>query len=174
MTDSGLTLDMSKREDLPSFYSSVTQNVWVNQDRPSDDEWKLWKKANLLWSASDGTLKHPLVSWLVPIVTQLQRHFAYSIGGTLAIQFGTSYQIHRRRQGQYHFSGLSVPFADLPHDATPTDAMYHTLTDVWSPHLHQCGPFVPLQNPPASATSTTLSKSSRLGKSIFFTIRRCP
>jgi hypothetical protein len=113
----------------------------------------MWKKANLFWSASDGTLKHPLGSWLVPIATQRQRHFAYTIGGTLAIRLGTSHQIHRRRRGHYQFTGCwVVPFADLPHDATPTDATYHTRTDVWSPHLHQSGPFVPVRNPPTSAT----------------------
>jgi hypothetical protein len=152
-TNSGLTLDsMSTREGLLSLDSSVTQNVRVNQDRPSDAEWKLLKKANLLWSASDETLKHPLGSWLYPIATQRQRNFAYLLGGTLAIRFGTSYHLHRRRRGLFHFSGTSIPFVDLPHDASPTDVMYHTLIDEWIPYPHQSGPFVPIQNPPISAT----------------------
>jgi exonuclease III len=152
-TNTGLHLDLSKRNGLPSLYSSVTQNVRVHQDSPSPDEWKLWRKANLLWSEADGTLRTPLGSWLAPIATQRQRHFAYSFQGRLAIRHGASYQIHkRRRRGLYTFTGVVTPFDDLPIDAHPTDATYHPHDDAWSPNLHQSGPFVPVRSPPLSAT----------------------
>ena len=62
-TNTGLHLDLSKRNGSPSLYSSVTQNVRVNQDRPSQAEWKLWKKANLLSSGKAN-------SWFADIYFQ--------------------------------------------------------------------------------------------------------
>jgi hypothetical protein len=47
-----------------------------NQGRPDDTIWKLWFKANLLWS--DGkNLTEPLGAWLTPHVTQQQSSPAY-------------------------------------------------------------------------------------------------
>ena len=152
-TNTGLHLDLSKRNGFPSLYSSVTNNVRVHQDRPSQAEWKLWQKANLLWSEADGTLLHPLGSWLAPIATQRQRHFAYSFQGRLAIRQDASYQIHKKRRGGlYYFTGVVVHFEDLPHEAHPTEATYHSAVDAWSPNLHQSGPFTPARSPPLSAT----------------------
>ena len=51
----GLHLDRSFFTGHLSLYSSRTR--WhhsINQDRPSDKEWRLWKSANWLWSDQSG------------------------------------------------------------------------------------------------------------------------
>jgi hypothetical protein len=46
-TTSGFALDISKRNGHPSRPQSIeTQWLHVNQERPSNDVWRLWKKAN--------------------------------------------------------------------------------------------------------------------------------
>jgi exonuclease III len=151
-TTSGLHLDSSKQKGEISLYSSVTQCVRVNQDRPSDASWKLWRRANLLWSDSDGKLILPLGSWLFDNPTQRQRHFAYSFGTRIALRIGAQYQIHKRRQKKYYFTGVEVSFADLPTTAHPTEVLYHPATDSWAVHKPHSGPYIPPQVPPISAT----------------------
>ena len=73
----GTQLDMSKRTGEMSRYSSRTTSlVRVNQDRPSPIKWKLWCKANLIWSHPDGQLHTPLGDWLHRIHRQRQFHLA--------------------------------------------------------------------------------------------------
>ncbi|KAI2512751.1 hypothetical protein MHU86_1539 [Fragilaria crotonensis] len=152
-TNNGLQLDMSKREGQFSLYSSVTQCVRVNQDRPSDAEWKLWKKANTLWSDATGKLYQPLGSWKLPRRAQRQRHFAYSFGSRLAIRMHGSYHIYKRGHQRYHTrTNTAIPFDDLPIDAHPTDVSYHITQDAWSPNLAQSGRYVSPPPPQVCAT----------------------
>ncbi len=152
-TNAGLQLDMSKLAWCISLYSSNTQGICVHQDRPSKTEWKLWKKANSLWSNAQEKLHQPLGAWLHTWTLQRQRHFAYMFKNRLAIRMGDSYHIHKRGcHRRYFSSGVVVPLKDLPLDAHPTDATYHTNHDAWTPHLHQSGPYVPPRLPPVHAT----------------------
>jgi hypothetical protein len=82
-TTNGLTLNNSKLHGCPSLQSSRTRWVSINQDKPSDREWRLWRKANLLWANAQGTLHHPLMSWILPIHEQRFQHFAYRSRNTL-------------------------------------------------------------------------------------------
>ena len=152
-TNNGLMLDMSKNTGHISLYSSVTQCIRVNQDRPSEAEWRLWRKANALWSDAHGALIQPLGAWLHSRASQRQRHFAYVFNARLAIRTGEVYQIHQRgRHGFHLFTGVVISFEDLPSDAHPTEAIYHTIHDAWVPQLHQSGPYVPPRPPPVSPT----------------------
>jgi hypothetical protein len=82
----------------------------------------LWRKADLIWSDAQGTLKQPLGSWLHASRDQRQRHFAYQFGSRLALRMNTEYHIYHRPQRQpYKFTGTVVPCEDLPHDAHATD-----------------------------------------------------
>ena len=93
-TTSGFALDISKRNGHPSRPQSIeTQWLHVNQERPSNDFWRLWKKANLLWSDVDGKLHQPLGKWTTSIDKQRQRHYAYQCGLRLAIRTSTGYVI---------------------------------------------------------------------------------
>jgi hypothetical protein len=113
-TNAGLQLDMSKLAGRISLYSSVTQGIRVHQERPSETEWKLWKKANSLWSDAQGNLYQPLGAWLHTRTLKRQRHFAYTFKNRLAIRMGDSYHIHkRRRHRRYTSTGVVVPLEDL-------------------------------------------------------------
>jgi hypothetical protein len=73
-----LRLDFSKLEGRPSIYSSVTQRNRIHQERPSDKDWLLWKKANSIWSDNNGKLMEALVGpWILHPKEQRQQHRAY-------------------------------------------------------------------------------------------------
>jgi hypothetical protein len=59
---------------------------------------------------------------------------------------------HRQRRQPYKFTGVAVPFEDLPSHAHVTDVQYCPETDTWSPQLHQCGQYVRQPSNPVSAT----------------------
>ena len=73
----GYNLDETKRQGNPSILSSRTHSGLVNQSKPSEKEWRLWRQANLLWSDPTGRLSQPLGTWTIPIKAQLQCHAAY-------------------------------------------------------------------------------------------------
>ena len=133
VTTSGSSLDLSKRNGRPGLRSSVTQWLKVNQDRPSEAIWKIWKKANLLSSTEGGLLHHLLGRWLVPIYKQRQRHYAYKYGSRIAIRTDYGYQIKRRLSPDqpYVSIGILLHFHQLPDDSQPTDVLYCHTTDSW-------------------------------------------
>ena len=57
---SGDALDSSKLVGQALLQSRRTRWIHVNQDRPSEAEWALWRRANLLWTTADGQLHTPL------------------------------------------------------------------------------------------------------------------
>jgi len=73
----GTHLDQSKLHGIPDAQSSTTTWIHVHQDRPSEDEWKLWKKANRIWSTIHGELHTAMGRWLHPRPSQCQQYFAY-------------------------------------------------------------------------------------------------
>lgn len=123
---SGNKLDVSIRQGMPSEKSSTTQWLRVNQDRPSDAIWKLWKKANLIWSTVEGKLLQPLGKWLIPSAAQRNRHFAYTYGDQLAIRSGDGYHIYTTIPPlQCYFSTDTIlSFNQLPADAHPRESHY--------------------------------------------------
>lgn len=60
----GDCLDLIKLQGEFSLISSQTIRPFIIQDRPSQKEWELWKRANRLWSDSNGRLYNPLGSWM--------------------------------------------------------------------------------------------------------------
>ena len=68
----------------PAFYtghltesSSRPNLMHFHQDRPSEKEWKLWRRANLLWCNIEGTLHQLLGKWLLPLSGQRRHRHAY-------------------------------------------------------------------------------------------------
>jgi hypothetical protein len=92
----GLHLDLTKQQGSPSDRRSATTRVQVRQDRPSEDEWKLWRRTNQLWSSQDGVLHRPLGEWLHPLPRQRQPFRLPS----------TSTPIHTRRD--HHLPGMQA------------------------------------------------------------------
>ncbi|KAI2506424.1 hypothetical protein MHU86_8050 [Fragilaria crotonensis] len=82
----GRTLDHNKLSGRHSLLSSFTHGTSIYQERPSESTWKLWSKANTLWSRSDGTLIQPLGDWIIPIHQMHQRHPAYWFAGHLWVR----------------------------------------------------------------------------------------
>jgi hypothetical protein len=123
-TTNGLTLNNSKLHGCPSLQSSGTRWVSINQDKPSDREWRLWQKANLLWANAQSTLHHPLMSWILPIHEQRFQHFAYQSQNTLWTRLGdaSTYEGHHivsTRAGSA--ATLQRSFTNLPRHACPVE-----------------------------------------------------
>jgi hypothetical protein len=129
-TTSGFALNISKRNGHPLPQSSETQWLHVNQEQPSNNVWRLWKKANLLWSDVDGKLHLPLGKWTVSNAKQQQRHHPYKYGMRLAIRTSAGYAIYERfhQSLRYVSNDVTLPFNHLPLVAHPTATTYCTAT----------------------------------------------
>jgi hypothetical protein len=55
----GITLDPSFLEGRLSTRSSLIAKYKVHQERPLQQEWSLWRRANLLWGTIGGRLRQP-------------------------------------------------------------------------------------------------------------------
>jgi exonuclease III len=73
----GRNLDSSYVSGEPSLQSSFNQNLPVLQEKPSEKAWKIWKKAQTIWSQSDGRLRVPLGKWNKRHHERRNQHFAY-------------------------------------------------------------------------------------------------
>jgi exonuclease III len=152
---SGTTLDLSKRCGQRSMLSSVTTWLQVNQDRPSAEIWKLWRKANLLWSTDDGRLLQPLGRWLVPREQQRQCHYAYTYNTSMAIRNAEDeyniYQQHHPNQ-PYVSNGITLKFHQLPSAAHPTNPMYNYQMDSWTHSSRPTEQYITPTQPPEATT----------------------
>ena len=82
----GTSLDLGKLNGAPSLVSSKSRWMAVQQDKPSEAEWRLWKKANEIWSTEEGKLRQPLGNWLHELQQRRIQHFAYRSHSTLFIR----------------------------------------------------------------------------------------
>ena len=157
ITDStGTKLDMYKRQGKPTTTSSTTTWIHVNQDRPSEDEWKLWRKANLLWSDPNGMLHTPVKAWLLPRAQQRQQHFAYLRRRRLYIRVSeTKYQvcIPTLMPGDYRFHTRQRYFSTIKPDALPVDVIPSpTNPDHWRINIDLVQGIVPSIRPDQATT----------------------
>jgi hypothetical protein len=92
----GMDLDPSFLRGCPSLMSSKSTLLGINQERSSEGEWMLWRRANLIWISSDGTLLRPLGKWTMKVQDQRQSHFAYVHQSTLYVrEEDTTYRKYR-------------------------------------------------------------------------------
>jgi hypothetical protein len=141
----GSTLDHSKLEGSPSLQSSATRWVEINQACPSPREWKLWRKANRIWSEADGNLKVSLGAWSVTSTNQRFQHFAYRSRSRIWV---------RRQDGDYDGYPTSTPhlrvtskesirkLQDLPRQAIPIDVEIDN-QHLWRQSTHASPLYVP-------------------------------
>ena len=131
-TASGHHLDHGMLRGHPSLQSSTTNWHTINQDRPSEDAWRLWKRANLLWSNPVGTLIQPLGPWLFPIHAQRRQYFAYKHGDNIYIRTADGqYQVlhdlrgtatfRPRITGVRHYRFSRIPVLSVPVDVAPVE-----------------------------------------------------
>jgi exonuclease III len=123
LTDAtGQRLDQSKLRGIPNSTSSTTTWLHVSQERPSEEVWTLWRKANLIWSQHNGTLHQPLGQWLLPRAQQRQQHFAYLRHRRLYIRVGsTQYQVCTPtiNPGEFRFHTRVRQYSTIKSDAHP-------------------------------------------------------
>ena len=143
----GTRLDGSTLLGDPSIYSSTRIGNSIHQERPSEKEWKLWRKAALLWSDENGNLHEPLGPWILHSKDQQRmRHRSYvqaegRIGNDVVYlwtQIGTEYVQCLMTTDQWHFqeTSFSSPWEDLPDDLFPVEA-WPRPGDQW--RLTYCG-----------------------------------
>ena len=122
-TSKGDRLDNTKLFGSTSLLSTTTKWMKVNQDRPNDSAWKLWKKANTLWSYENGSLRQPLGEWKVDSSTSRIQHFAYATMEYLYVRvYRHEYKVYRR--GRTHgFATLhrALNLHNISNRATPVE-----------------------------------------------------
>ena len=159
---SGEQLDLSKRQGELSMYSSRTMLLNVKQDRPSPVEWKLWRKANLIWSHPDGTLHTPLGEWLHRIHQQRQCHLTYTrkhrMSHRMYIHMGdqlymTCHPVPDQPQ-VFKYGDVVIPFASIPPDSQPAEVapVEGLEDDNWRVFTDQRPPIPPTRQHPITET----------------------
>ena len=127
----GLRLDYSKLEGNPSLYSSITHGNHIYQERPSENDWKLWRKANLIWSDTNGKLFEALGPWILHPKEQRQQHRAYFqmqgalwIEVALRVKLGNAYTRCKMLHDQWHYRETDEyrEWTNLPDDLYPVEA----------------------------------------------------
>ena len=141
----GLRLDLSKLEGKPSLYSSITQGNHIYQERPSENDWKLWKKANLIWSDTNGNLFEALGPWILNPRDQRQQHRAYYqqrgetwVEEALWVKIGDAYTRCKILHDRWHYKETDEyrEWHNLPDDMFPVEA-WPRLDGQW--RLTYCG-----------------------------------
>ena len=129
---SSTQIDPTSMHGHPSPTSRRNTYLSIHQDRPSQKEWVLWRRANLLWSDINGRLRTPLGQWLYPFHDHcLHQQFAYQHRRRLWIyqaatkqyrehRASTSTMIHKATARSRIFS--SIPIQAIPVDATQLDS----------------------------------------------------
>ena len=153
----GEELDPCLLKGQPSLYSGITTWHTINQDRPSEKEWKLWQKANMLWSDSHARLYQPLGAWLVPLPDLRFQFFAYTYRRSLFVRIEDGQYKVFRHQGHNlfrpAFTSPTRSYLQLPPRARPAEVHASFLHSKWkllgtpSPHFRRS--FIP---PSATAT----------------------
>ena len=135
---SGISLDPTMLQGDLSIRSASSRWHPIHQDRPSETEWRLWRKANLLWSSSNGTLHQPVQRWLKPIHDQRQQHFAYQQNRRLFLhqidgQYQLFLQIPETNMFRPRITGVRFyRFRQLPVLSVPVDVIHvQANEDLW-------------------------------------------
>jgi exonuclease III len=134
-TVDGQYVDASKLKGHPSLRSSSTTLMHINQDRPSESEWSLWKKVNHLWSNEDGRFHQSLGRWLLPIHKQREQHFAYLLSNhQLVVKTTDNYRVCQRiSTTMFQETSYRLPFHSVDPQAVPA-AVKPSGTSQWKLH----------------------------------------
>ena len=94
----GRMLDPNMLQGVPDIYSSTSRWHHVTQEKPLPKLWKLWQRANRLWSNEHGELHQPLQRWQ----HKLQRQRRASVARLRRYQRSNLRQNHiiERHQGR--------------------------------------------------------------------------
>jgi hypothetical protein len=121
----GLEVDPCILTGHQSLCGGITRWHTVNQEKPSNKEWQLWRIASTLWSDSDGRLHLPLGAWLLPLPDLRVQFFAYTYRRSLYTRTETGKYAIFRHCGVAIFCPSTTtkerPYASLPVDARPVE-----------------------------------------------------
>ena len=124
-TTGGNQLDHAKLTGQESLFSIRPKWMKVHQEIPSAATWKLWKRANELWSNPDGTLIQPLGQWLLSNEKSRLSHFAYAQGSTLYVRKIDGEYIKSRKlnhaQDLYIERNVCLRMEEIPRTASPVE-----------------------------------------------------
>ena len=120
-TTRGDYLDTDKLRGNSSYSGTCNRWMQINQERPSENEWRLWKKANSLWSFSNGKLFRPLGLWTRAHHLRRISCFAYRIEDNIAVRDGDSYLLCHNRGSSYEATDSRINYDTIPSQARPID-----------------------------------------------------
>ena len=130
-TTTGRYLDQAKVAGRPSLMGSTSSWLKVHQESPSEAEWRVWKRANRLWSTAEGKMIQPLGPWLRRVRECRIHCAAYSYNNSLAVRSGAEYELcTMRTDGQYDPTGRTVTVNMMPTYAVPADVEEYR-DDAW-------------------------------------------
>jgi exonuclease III len=139
-----------------SLHSGHTRWHTVHQDRPSEQEWKLWRSANRIWSDQQGCLLQPLGAWIHPVQTRRFQYFAYRHRRSLFIRTSSNAYATFRQHNQRTYRPSSAQtmrtFAQLPERASPAEVALEA-NGFWS-LIGTPSKSLRLPGTPTSATAT--------------------
>ena len=155
----GVHIDKSVRDGRPDIHSSRPTILSINQERPSGNEWRLWRRAYLLWSDINGRLRQPLGRWLLPVSKHRHHYFAYTSGQLVWIRSNPEtmeYQEYQLTPPQTSLTELPnlLSFANIPPNANPVEVT-QTQAPVADWHLiHSGHPSISPILPPSTQPAT--------------------
>ena len=131
-TTAGDQFDLNKLSGESSLLS--TYNTWmpIKQDKPSPSVWRLWKRANTIWSSSDGVLVEPLGARIRPAHERRIQVFAQHFGHRLFIRIHQSYYICKSTgENRFQQSKRRNIHVCLPKQTVPVEVKFVGETDEW-------------------------------------------
>ena len=145
-TTSGKHLDAGKLHGTPSLTSSSSKWMAVNQDKPSEMEWSLWRRANSLWSRGDGTLRQPLGDWLQDLSRRRIHHFAYKEQNNLYVRTQYGYiKCRSSHPNKFRETSKILPQESIPRKAQLVEAIMVRPTKWTVTHATRISPLVELR-----------------------------
>jgi hypothetical protein len=116
---------MSKLIGEPALQSSRSRWLSIHQEKPSTQEWRVWKKANRLWSTPSGKLYVPLGTWLRPHRERRVMLCAYHYKNRLAVRVMDGFVICRQRSASlYRETDHVIRYQDIPSEAVPSTVVH--------------------------------------------------
>ncbi|KAI2503117.1 hypothetical protein MHU86_11308 [Fragilaria crotonensis] len=107
----------------------------IHQEKPSELEWRLWKRANKLWSYPNGILFQPLGKWTRSHSKERRiQCLAYQYDNILAVRKeGTQYNACPQEDGRDFTDNLHNPlriihYKDIPEHAQPVTVILRNAT----------------------------------------------
>ena len=163
---SGEFMDPDKLKGQFSLNSSRTHGPCIHQERPSDNEWRLWRKmCKLLFCNPSGKLFEALTYWTVPVTQQRQQHPAYfetqylcDGDAILWIRVQNEYIrcTQTRNPRLYKETSQARQWKDIPDAAHPAEAILVS-PDLWQ-ITYDSSTYLPVQPRPAATFDQYVSR----------------